>query len=68
MKDDTKLASPKRRSLMQAIALAPAPRHGSVKAHHAWAQAAQKKPSRSASPWTRAGSTAPRGMEERSAR
>ena len=45
MKDDTKLVSPKRRSLMQAIALGTgATFMGPWKAHHAWAQAAQKKP------------------------
>ena len=45
MKDDTKLISPRRRSLMQAIAAGTATSFfGPWAVNHAWAQAAQKKP------------------------
>jgi branched-chain amino acid transport system substrate-binding protein len=45
MKDDRKVASPRRRSLMQAIAAGSATSFfGPWAVNHAWAQAAQKKP------------------------
>jgi branched-chain amino acid transport system substrate-binding protein len=66
MKDDTKLASPKRRSLMQAIALGTgATFMGPWKAHHAWAQAAQKKPLTIGLTMDASGQYGASGMEER---
>ncbi|HUQ28498.1 MAG TPA: ABC transporter substrate-binding protein [Usitatibacter sp.] len=66
MKDDTKPVSKQRRSLMQAIALgAGATFFGPWRAHHAWAQAGQKKPLTIGLTMDASGQYGASGMEER---
>ncbi|MEO7741550.1 MAG: ABC transporter substrate-binding protein [Usitatibacter sp.] len=66
MKDDAKVASPRRRSLMQAIAAGSATSFfGPWAANHAWAQAAQKKPLVVGLTMDASGQYAASGSEER---
>ena len=66
MKDDTKVASPRRRSLMQAIAAGSAASFfGPWTTNHVWAQAAQKKPLTIGLTMDASGQYAASGTEER---
>jgi branched-chain amino acid transport system substrate-binding protein len=66
MKDDAKVASPRRRSLMQAIAAGSATTFfGPWAVNHAWAQAAQKKPLVVGLTMDASGQYAASGTEER---
>jgi branched-chain amino acid transport system substrate-binding protein len=66
MKDDRKVASPRRRSLMQAIAAGSAASFfGPWTTHHAWAQSAQKKPLIVGLTMDASGQYAASGTEER---
>src|SRR5215207_2209745 len=66
MKDNRKLVSKKRRSLMQAIAAGSATTFfGPWSTHHAWAQAAQKKPLVVGLTMDASGQYAASGIEER---